>query len=75
MHFTGSRRPRLASVSASGDSIVVELITPDGMPPAVRITWPTTTVVQPARYADTASAIMRVIARANVGLTRIRARR
>jgi hypothetical protein len=64
-----------SAISASGDRIVVELISPADMPPTVRITWPTMTVVQPARYAEVASAIMRVVARANVELTRIRARR
>jgi hypothetical protein len=45
------------AINGSDDTIQVELIAPDGMPPAVRITWPPRpTVVQPARFADTASA-------------------
>jgi hypothetical protein len=64
------------AINGSGDTIQVDLITPNGMPFGVRITWPPKpTVVQPGRFADTAAAIMRIVARANVELTRIRARR
>jgi hypothetical protein len=62
-------------VTAS-DSITIELVAPQGQPQAILVRWPEhPTVVQPRRYADCASAIMRLLALANVELTRIRARR
>jgi hypothetical protein len=60
----------------AADELFVELIKPADMPAMIRITWPPQpTVVQPARFADTASFIVRLFARANTELTRIRARR
>jgi hypothetical protein len=60
----------------AADELFVELIKPADMPAMIRITWPPQpTVVQPARFADTASFIVRLFARASTELTRIRARR
>jgi hypothetical protein len=66
----------LASSSLGHDRVSVELVEPDGMPAMVRILWPAApTVVDPRRYADTASAVMRLLAKANVELVRLRAAR
>jgi hypothetical protein len=66
----------LASAQVNHDQLAVELVEPDGMPAMVRILWPAApTVVDPRRYADTASAVMRLLAKANVELVRLRAAR
>jgi hypothetical protein len=58
------------------DHLVIELVDTGDTPQVILVRWPDhPTVVQPRRYADTASAVMRLLARANVELTRIRARR
>jgi hypothetical protein len=57
----------------ASDTIVVELVTSAHMPPMILIHWPVkATPVRPAAYADTASKIMRILARANIELARIR---
>jgi hypothetical protein len=57
----------------ASDTIVVELVTSAHTPPIVLIHWPVkATTVGPAAYADTASKIMRILARANIELARIR---
>ena len=58
------------------DHLVIELVNTGDSPQVILVRWPDhPTVVQPRRYADCASAVMRVLARANVELTRIRTRR
>ena len=70
-----SKETILASgmVTAS-DELVVELIKPDNAPQMILVRWPDhPTVIQPRRFGDTASAVVRLFARANTELARIRA--
>ena len=58
------------------DHLVVELVIPTDAPKMILIRWPAKpTVVRPIRFADVASAAMKVLASANVELTRRRAAR
>jgi hypothetical protein len=62
-------------VTAS-DEITIELLDNGDTPQVILIRWPAKmTPVHPGAYADTASKIMRILARANTELTRIRVRR
>jgi hypothetical protein len=72
---TSSPRSALAEGNINGsDRIVVELLTPTDAPQMIMIRWPAApTVVPPGRYADCASAAMKLLASANVDLTRRRA--
>jgi hypothetical protein len=55
-------------------TLTVELISPQGMPQIILITWPVQpTPVQPTAYADAAARAMRVLARASVELSQRRA--
>jgi hypothetical protein len=57
------------------DVVTVELVTPDGMPPTVRISWPLQpTVCSPRRYTEVAATVMRLLANASTELARRRAR-
>jgi hypothetical protein len=48
----------LASAEVNHDQLAIELIEPDGMPPAVRITWPPQpTIIKPERFPEVAAAI------------------
>jgi hypothetical protein len=54
------------------DSITVILIRPDGMPPSVIIHWPQqATVSVPIRFAEVASAAVKILARSSTELSRI----
>jgi hypothetical protein len=58
------------------DRIAVELVTPNGMPAIVRITWPEQlSVVDPKLFGDTAAAVVKLFSAAHVELARRRARR
>jgi hypothetical protein len=58
------------------DQLSIELVTPLGNPPVVRLNWPSkATTLPPEAYAETASRIMRVLARASTELARIKASR
>jgi hypothetical protein len=74
---THSSRIELASgaITTSGDLIRVELIQPTGSPPAVLIIWPaapSVTRTDPQGLASVAASVVRVLARAQARLTRIR---
>jgi hypothetical protein len=71
-----SSRIELASstITASGALIRVELIQLAGSPPAVLITWPaapSVTNTDPRGLASIAAALVRVLAEAQVRLTKI----
>ena len=74
---TSSPRIVLAEDSISqSDRIAIELLDARGTPKMIMIRWPAqATPVQSAAYADCASKIMRLFAKANIELARIRARR
>lgn len=58
------------------DKLVVELVDSKDTPRMIVINWPgQPTPVRPAAYGDIASKVMRILARANVELARIRARK
>jgi hypothetical protein len=64
------------TINQSGDTLSVELVELDDHPAAIRIVWPAkTTIVQPARYNEVASTVMRMLATASTELARIKARR
>ena len=66
----------LASSQVNHDSISIELLEPNAMPPMVRIVWPPQpTVVDPKRFPDAAAAVARLFARAHIVLAAIRAER
>jgi hypothetical protein len=61
-------------VVTDSDELVVELIKPDNAPQMILVRWPDhPTMISPRRFADTASAIARLFARASTELARIRA--
>jgi hypothetical protein len=58
------------------DVVTVELVEPDDMPAAVRISWPAQpTVINPRSFGDTAAALVKMFSTAHVELARIKARR
>ena len=65
------------TVLASGqinttDSITVVLVRPEGMPPSVIIHWPEQpSVSAPLKFAEVASAVCKIMARASTELARI----
>ena len=60
----------------TSDQIVIELVTPDDLPAAVRIHWPDKPSVTGARnFPDTAAAVVNLFAEAATALARIKARR
>jgi hypothetical protein len=61
---------------AQSDKLVVELVDSKDTPKMILINWPAQpTPVRPVAYGDIASKIMRILARANIELARIRARK
>jgi hypothetical protein len=74
---TSSPRIVLAEGSIShSDRMAIELLDARETPKMIMIRWPAqATPVQPEAYADCASKIMRLFAKASVELARIRARR
>lgn len=66
----------LASAKINHDTISIELLEPNAMPPMVRIVWPPQpTVIDPKRFPDTAAAIAQLFARGHIVLAAIRAGR
>jgi hypothetical protein len=66
----------LASAQINHDTISIELLEPNGMPPMVKITWPPQpTIIDPKRFPDTAAAVAQLFARAHVVLAAIKAER
>ena len=63
----------LASAQINHDHLKVELVEPDGMPPVVKITWPSApSVVDPKQFGPVATALTTAFAGATVRLTQIR---
>jgi hypothetical protein len=64
----------LASSQINHDQLTVELVEPDSMPPAVRITWPPQpTIIKPERFPDVAAQLTNLFARAHIVLASLRA--
>jgi hypothetical protein len=58
---------------APADTLTIELVKPSDMPAVVIIRWPARpTVSDPRRFAEAASATMRILATAMTRLTQIR---
>ena len=63
----------LASAQVNHDHLKVELVEPDGMPPAVRITWPAApTIVNPKQFPDVAAAVATLFSRAHIVLAALK---
>jgi hypothetical protein len=66
----------LASSQINHDRLTIDLVEPDSMPPAVRITWKVQpSVIDPKRFPDTAAAVAQLFARAHIVLAAIRVER
>jgi hypothetical protein len=66
----------LASSQVNHDSISIELLEPNAMPPMVRVVWPPqASLIDPKAFPDTAGAIAQLFARAHIVLAAIRAER
>jgi hypothetical protein len=66
----------LARSRINHDSIGIELIEPNAMPPMVRIVWPLqASLIDPRAFPDTAAAVAQLFARAHIVLAAIRAER
>ena len=64
----------LASAAIDHDHLKVELLEPDGMPPMVKITWPTQpTIIKPERFPDVAAQLANLFARAHIVLAALKA--
>ncbi len=58
------------------NTIIVELVEPEGMPTTIVIHWPLQpTVCDPRRYTEVAAAAMKLLAEASTKLASIKARR
>jgi hypothetical protein len=70
--------PRITPAEGSitqSDQLLVELIDAKDTPKMIAINWPAQPKpVRPVAYGDTASKTMRILARANIELARIRDR-
>jgi hypothetical protein len=63
------------TINGAGE-LSVQLISPDGMPSAVRITWPLKpSMIDPRRFPEVAATLARLFATATTELARIKARR
>jgi hypothetical protein len=68
--------PLATGLINGADMITIALVSPADMPATIRIIWPDhPTVVQPARYNEVASTVMRMLATASAELARIKASR
>ena len=66
----------LASAQINHDSISIELLEPNAMPPMVRIVWPLqASLIDPRAFPDAAAAVAQLFARAHIVLAAIRAER
>jgi hypothetical protein len=64
----------LASAQVNHDTIAIELVEPNGLPPKVKISWPAApTIVDPKRFPDTAAAVAQLFARAHIVLAALKA--
>ena len=66
----------LASSQINHDTISIELLEPNAMPPMVRIVWPLqASLIDPKAFPDAAAAVAQLFARAHIVLAAIRAER
>jgi hypothetical protein len=66
----------LASSQINHDTISIELLEPDSMPPMVRIVWPLqASLIDPRAFPDCAAQVAQLFARAHIVLAAIRAER
>ena len=66
----------LASAQINHDSISIELLEPNAMPPMVRIVWPLqASLIDPKAFPDAAAALTNLFARAHIVLAAVRAER
>ena len=66
----------LASSQINHDTVSIELLEPNAMPPMVRVVWPLqASLNDPKAFLDTAGAIATLFARAHIVLAAIRAER
>ena len=66
----------LASSQINRDTITIELIEPNAMPPKVRVVWPLqASLIDPKAFPDAAAAVAQLFARAHIVLAAIRAER
>lgn len=66
----------LASGNVNHDTISIELLEPNAMPPMVRVVWPLqASLIDPKAFPDAAAAIAQLFARAHIVLAAIRAER
>ena len=66
----------LASSQINHDTVSIELLEPNAMPPMVRVVWPLqASLIDPKAFPDTAGAIATLFARAHIVLAAIRAER
>jgi hypothetical protein len=64
----------LASSKVNHDTISIELLEPNAMPPMVRIVWPLqASLIDPRAFPDAASAVALLFARGHVVLASIQA--
>jgi hypothetical protein len=64
----------LASAQIGHDTISIELVEPDSLPPKVKIVWPPQpTIADPKRFPDAAAAIAQLFARAHIVLAALKA--
>jgi len=64
----------LASSQINHDTISVELIEPNAMPPMVRVVWPLqASLIDPKQFPDTAAAVAQLFARAHIVLASLKA--
>jgi hypothetical protein len=66
----------LASAQINHDTISIELLEPNAMPPMVRIVWPLqASLIDPKAFPDIAGQVATLFARAHIVLAAIRAER
>jgi hypothetical protein len=60
-------------VRVNGSEIIIELLSPAGMPPVILVTWPPqASAIAPVRFNAVASDMAKLFARAETALTQIR---
>jgi hypothetical protein len=68
-----SKSTTLASARVNGSEIIIEILSPAGMPPVIMVTWPRqASAIAPARFNAVASDMAKLFARAATALTQIR---
>jgi hypothetical protein len=64
----------LASGKVNHDTISIELLEPNAMPPMVRIVWPVqASLIDPRTFPDAAAAVAQLFARAHIVLASLKA--